>query len=107
MTISEVSVDELEPALQAGGRLIDVREVEEYVAGHVPGAELIPLGSVPSALQRFATDAPNYVICRSGARSYRACEFLSDQGLVAINVGGGMLAWVTSGRDTVAGDQPA
>jgi rhodanese-related sulfurtransferase len=107
MTISEVTVDELESALRSGSRLVDVREVDEYEAGHVPGAELIPLASVPSALDRFVPDAPTYVICRSGARSYRACEFLVDQGLAAINVGGGTLAWISSGRDTVSGDQPA
>jgi rhodanese-related sulfurtransferase len=46
------------------------------------------------------------VICRSGGRSLRACEFLADQGLEAINVAGGTMAWITSGRDFVAGDQP-
>ena len=107
MTISEVNVDELEVALGSGGRLVDVREVDEYQAGHVRGAELIPLATVPAALGRFVTDAPNYVICRSGARSMRACEFLSEQGLDAVNVGGGTLAWVASGRDVVPGDQPA
>ncbi len=107
MTISEVNVDELEHALRSGGRLIDVREIDEYEAGHVPGADLVPLASVPVALDRFATDATNYVICRSGARSLRACEFLAEQGLDAVNVGGGTLAWIASGRDVVAGDQPA
>ena len=107
MTISEVSVEELESVLRSGARLVDVREVDEYQSGHVPGAELIPLGSVPSEVDRFATDAPNYVICRSGARSYRACEFLVEQGLEAINVDGGTLAWIISGRDIVTGDQPA
>ena len=63
--------------------------------------------SVPSALDRFAADAPTYVICRSGARSYRACEFLVDQGLEAVNVDGGTMAWIISGRDIVTGDQPA
>jgi Rhodanese-related sulfurtransferase len=107
MAISEVTVDELESALQSGVRLVDVREPDEYEAGHVPGAVLVPLTTVPSALDRFAADEPTYVICRSGGRSYRACEFLADQGLVVVNVEGGTMAWIISGRDTVAGDQPA
>ena len=107
MTISEASVDELESALQAGAVLIDVRQPDEYEAGHVPGAVLVPLASVPDALGLFAPDAPTYVICKTGARSYRACEFLEDQGLEGINVEGGTMAWIISGRTTVAGDKPA
>ena len=107
MTVSEVSVDELESALQSGAPLIDDREVAEYQSGHVPGAVLIPLASVPSALDQFPSDRRAYIICRSGARSYRACEFLLDNGLDAVNVAGGTLAWISSGRPTIDGDQPA
>ncbi len=107
MAICEVSVEELESALQSGARLIDVREPDEYEAGHVPGAVLVPLGNVPAALGRFGTGETNYVICRTGGRSYRACEFLVEQGLDAVNVEGGTMAWIISGRGTVAGDQPA
>ena len=107
MTISEASVDELESALQAGAVLIDVRQPNEYEAGHVPGAVLVPLASVPETLDAFAPHGPTYVICKSGSRSYRACEFLEEQGLEAINVEGGTMAWIISGRTTVAGDQPA
>ena len=53
MAVSEVTVDELESALQSGAPLIDVREIDEYQAGHVPGAVLVPLASVPSALDQF------------------------------------------------------
>ncbi len=107
MTVSEVTIEELESALQSGATLIDVRELDEYVAGHVPGAVLVPLASVPAELARFASDSTNYVICRSGARSYRACEFLVGEGFEAVNVEGGTMAWIISGRGTVAGDQPA
>ena len=107
MAVSEVTVDELEAALQSGAPLIDVREIHEYEAGHVPGALLVPLATVPSALAQFPSDRRSNVICRSGVRSYRACEFLVGQGLDAVNVAGGTLAWISSGRDTVDGDQPA
>jgi rhodanese-related sulfurtransferase len=39
------------------------------------------------------------VICRSGGRSLRACEFLAEQGVEAVNVAGGTLAWQLSGRE--------
>jgi rhodanese-related sulfurtransferase len=107
MSVNEVTIEELESALQSGARLVDVREPDEYEAGHVPGAVLVPLASVPAALDQFAAEATTYVICKTGARSYRACEFLVDQGLDAVNVEGGTKAWIISGRGTVAGDQPA
>jgi rhodanese-related sulfurtransferase len=107
MSVSEVTIEELESALQSGARLIDVREPDEYEDGHVPGAVLIPLGTVPDALDQFATDSTTYVICKSGARSHRACEFLVDQGRDVVNVEGGTMAWIISGRGTVTGDQPA
>jgi len=107
MAILEVTVDDLEAALQTGARLVDVREPHEYESGHVPGAVLVPLSTVPTSLDQFSTDGPTYVICRTGARSYRACEFLEGQGLEGINIEGGTMAWIISGRETVAGDQPA
>jgi rhodanese-related sulfurtransferase len=107
MAVLEVTVDELDSVLKSGVPLIDVRELHEYLAGHVPGAVLVPLASVPEELDRFPPDKRAYVICRSGARSHRACEYLVDQGLDAVNVVGGTLAWVNSGRETVVGDQPA
>ncbi|MFZ4810567.1 MAG: rhodanese-like domain-containing protein [Ilumatobacteraceae bacterium] len=107
MSIQEVSVDALDAALAAGARLIDVREVHEYTEGHVPGAQLVVLGTVPDHIDAFRGDAPTYVICRSGARSLKACEFVADQGVDTINVAGGTLAWIASGRDVVGGDQPS
>jgi rhodanese-related sulfurtransferase len=107
MSVAEVTIEELESALQSGARLVDVREPDEYEAGHVPGAVLVPLATVPDALDQFPAGGPTYVICKTGGRSFRACEFLVDQGLDAINVEGGTMAWVISGRSTVAGDQPA
>jgi rhodanese-related sulfurtransferase len=107
MSVSEVTIEELESALQSGARLVDVREPDEYEAGHVPGAVLVPLATVPDALGQFPAGGTTYVICKTGGRSLRACEFLVDQGRDAVNVEGGTMAWIISGRSTVAGDQPA
>jgi len=103
MTIKEISVDELAELLEQGASLVDVREPDEYAAGRVAGGVLIPLATVPDRLDAFRSDGPTYVICRSGARSMRACEFVAAQGREAVNVAGGTLAWVESGRPIDAG----
>ena len=112
MAVEEIDVDELaermDAARQAGAelRLIDVREVSEYTEGHVPGAELVVLGTVPDNVDRFRGDGPTYVICKSGGRSMRAAEHVATHGVEAINIAGGTLAWMRSGRDIVTGDEP-
>lgn len=86
----------------AGGAfaLFDVREPHEFDEVHVPGARLVPLASVPDELAQFPTAGPVYVICRSGGRSMKAAEFLRANGVDAINVAGGTLAWLDAGFDT-------
>lgn len=103
MTVPEISVDELAPLLEEGARLVDVREPDEYAQARVPGGVLIPLGSVPDHVDELRGEGTTYVICRSGARSMRACELLAAQGVDVANVAGGTLAWIESGRDVVAG----
>ena len=98
MTIKEISVDDLAELLEQGAPLVDVREPDEYAAGRVPGGVLVPLATVPERLDAFRADGPTYVICRSGARSMRACEFVAADGREVVNVAGGTLAWVESGR---------
>jgi len=103
----EIDVEAL-AALQAQGvPIIDVREVDEYVEGHVSGAVLIPLGEVPDRVGEIPADAPVYIICKSGGRSMRAAEFLNAQGFDTTNVAGGTMAWIDSGRPVVVGGEPA
>ncbi len=103
MAIKEITVAELASELQAGARVIDVRETDEYTSGHVPGATHIALGTVPDHVDAFRGDGPTYIVCRSGARSMRACEFLAEQGVETVNVAGGTLDWVAGGREVVMG----
>ncbi len=75
-------------------RLIDVREPYEFTEGHIPEAELIPLGQLPEALARLPKEETIIVVCRSGARSLRAAQFLSGHGYQhVVNMHGGMLSW--------------
>jgi rhodanese-related sulfurtransferase len=106
MPVREITVTELDTALQSGAPVVDVRETNEYLDGHVPGAVHVALGTVPDRVDAFRSDGTTYVICRSGARSMRACEFLAQQGLDVVNVAGGTLDWVAGGRPVVTGSSP-
>jgi rhodanese-related sulfurtransferase len=93
--IHDVSVDELASALRSGNpQVIDVREPQEFAAGHVPGAVNIPLGALPSRLSKLDTAAETYVICQHGNRSRSATKLLLKAGFVQVsNVSGGTSAW--------------
>lgn len=82
--------------------MIDVREPDEWAQGHIAHAELVPLGSVPDRAAAFR-GTPTYIVCRSGARSGRACEYLGALGHDVVNVAGGMLAWTAAGFDIATG----
>jgi len=107
MPIEEITVDELAEHLAMSngtrGALIDVREPHEYVAGHVAGAILIPLSEFGDRLGEIPDAQPLHIICRSGARSMRAAEALASTGIAAVNVSGGTLGWIDSGRPLVVG----
>ena len=93
----QISVDELQADLEAEVPLIDVRERDEYELAHVPGAILVPLTQLPERLGAIPTEEPVNLICRSGARSQRAAQFLIGQGYLPRNVTGGTDAWINVG----------
>lgn len=99
----EVSLEELDAARRGGSWVIDVRESHEYVEGHVPGAELMPLRVVPARVQDLPRSRPVYVICASGGRSAQAADFLQRAGIDARSVAGGTSAWMQSGRPVATG----
>lgn len=77
--------------------VLDVREPWEYEAGHVAGVVHIPLGEVVARLSEIPADAPVHVICAAGSRSAQVAEYLTAQGMNAINVVGGTNAWQQAG----------
>jgi rhodanese-related sulfurtransferase len=88
--------------LPADAVILDVREDDEWAAGHVEGATHVPLGEVPQRLGELPDADPLYIICRSGNRSGRAVAWLGQQGIESVNVAGGMRAWAAAGRPMVA-----
>ena len=73
--------------------LVDVREVEEFETLHLEGAQNLPLSQLADIYDQLDKDQLHYVICKSGMRSARACQFLEEHGYKAINVQGGMTAF--------------
>jgi rhodanese-related sulfurtransferase len=88
------------PAAQvpADAFLLDVREHDEWEAGHVAGAVHIPLGELGARYTELGRDRPLYVICRSGVRSDRAAYALAGAGWQTLNVSDGMQGWAAAGR---------
>jgi len=90
------------------GFLLDVREDDEWRAGHAPDAVHIPLSELNSRVGEVPNDRDIYVICRSGARSAQAVAAFNNAGWTSSNVEGGMHAWEAAGRPMVseAGTDP-
>jgi len=99
----EISADELALRLQEGGVVVDVRETDEYVSGHVPGAVHVPMGQLPSRLHELDKDAPVYVVCASGNRSAAMTDLLAHHGFTAYSVATGTMGWERSGRPVERG----
>lgn len=100
---SPSSTDAIEPAearqhQTEGALLIDVREPDEWAAGHAPKARHIPLGQLEQQLGTLPRNRELLFICRSGARSAQAMATARRAGLTtARNVRGGLLAWQRAG----------
>ena len=103
MNVPEISVNDLAKKLLDGAFLIDVRELDEWITERVPEVPLIPLGEITDRLVEFPKEREVFVICRSGARSATACQFLRSNDVNAINVAGGTLAWIASGEAVASG----
>lgn len=97
VAVPSVSVAEV----PAEAVLLDVRENDEWNAGHAPDARHLPMSEITSRLDEVPDSDPLYVICRVGGRSERVTAFLRQQGYPVVNVDGGMQAWQAHGRPLV------
>lgn len=79
-------------------RVIDVRQMQEITMGTVPGAEPLPLHTLPAKVHELSREEKLVIVCHSGARSAQACMFLQQQGFSKVyNLRGGMMGWAQSG----------
>ncbi|GGR82722.1 hypothetical protein GCM10008960_07190 [Deinococcus sedimenti] len=102
--MEEVTPQEGQRRVQQGALLVDVREQNEFDEVHAEGAQLIPLSEFEARYAELPKDRELVMICRSGARSARAGEFLKAQGYDSVvNLAGGTMAWVQDGLPSVQG----
>jgi rhodanese-related sulfurtransferase len=99
--MSDVTVGAAAALVESGALLLDVREPDEWEAGHVPDASFMPMSSIPLRLGELARDRTIVVMCRSGGRSAVVTEMLRGRGLDAVNLAGGMQAWAAEERPVV------
>lgn len=105
---AEVAVSDIPAELGDDEVLLDVREDNEFTAGHAPAAVHLPMSELPARIEEVPSAERIYVICRSGGRSAQVTGYLNGQGHSCVNVAGGMQDWATAGRDMVSetGESP-
>jgi len=94
----EVTIADLAQQLDKGAYVLDVREDDEWAAGHVPGATHIPLGELEARIGEVVDGGRVWVICRSGARSQKGADILFNNGIDAVSVAGGTMGWIDAGH---------
>ncbi|MEQ6390782.1 rhodanese-like domain-containing protein [Bacillaceae bacterium S4-13-58] len=104
--VIQIDVDELKEALNDDQTIvIDIREYEEYVEGHIPGLPLIPMSEIVDVIDDFEKDREYVLVCRSGRRSHETAKFFINSGISKVkNYAGGMLAWdeaVNTGEENI------
>src|SRR4051794_27244018 len=102
-TVRDVSAEEGHDLVEAGAVLLDVREADEWEAGHAPEAVWIPMGEVQARADELPRDRRIVAICRAGSRSHTVAEALLGAGYDVVNLDGGMRAWAAD-FDVVASD---
>ncbi|MFC5801124.1 rhodanese-like domain-containing protein [Streptomyces formicae] len=95
-------------SVPADGLVLDVREDDEWAAGHVEGALHIPMSDFVARFgevtEAVAEGGRAHVMCRVGGRSAQVTQYLVQQGIDAVNIDGGMQAWDAAGRPMVTED---
>jgi rhodanese-related sulfurtransferase len=94
--------------LPAEAVLLDVREDFEWAAGHIDGAVHVAMNDIPARVAyepaAFESPTPIVVVCKMGGRSAQVTGWLNHNGIAAVNLEGGMLAWATAGRPMISDD---
>lgn len=101
MNVPTVAIDGVPDPLPDEVSVLDVREPEEWVAGHIEGARHIPLRDVPERLGELP-EGRTLVVCKVGGRSAQAVAYLAQIGHDVINLDGGLIDWQAAGRPLVS-----
>ncbi len=93
MDVTDIDPAEADRLVGAGALLLDVREDDEWAAGHAPAAVHVPMGQVADRIGELPTDRTIVCMCRVGGRSQSVAVHLAGSGFDVRNVAGGMQAW--------------
>ncbi len=100
--LHQTDVASLPAELPEGLAVLDVREPDEWAAGHIAGAIHVPLVQIPQRAPELPAGRQVLVVCRVGSRSAQATAFLQQRGIDAVNLADGMVGWMRAGRPMVA-----
>jgi rhodanese-related sulfurtransferase len=105
--IQQITAADAARRVEDGAFLLDVREPDEWTAGHAPGATHVPLGELSARVDEVPKDRPIVAVCRVGGRSGKAAQALAASGYDVVNLDGGMQAWDAAGQPVVTDDGSA
>ena len=101
----DVDVNRFEQIIKSDSvQLVDVRKLNEFREGHIPGAihiDVLTPSFLSNALAKLDKKRPCAVYCRSGKRSARAATLLAKDGFTVTNLSGGIIAWTDAKKKTV------
>jgi rhodanese-related sulfurtransferase len=97
-------VEDAAVMVRAGAVLLDVREDDEWAAGHAPEATHLPMSRLAASAGDIPSDRTIVCVCHVGARSAAVAAALSGAGWEAVNVAGGMEAWAAAGLPVIRDD---
>jgi len=100
-TVPAVGPEEAARRVDEGATLLDVREPDEWDAGHAPDAVHVPLAALAASVDDLDPGQAIVAVCRVGGRSERAAAVLLQRGYDAVNLAGGMQAWHAAGLPVV------
>ena len=101
MDVSDVDPAEADRLVLAGAVMVDVREDDEWEAGHAPVAVHVPVGQVVDRMDELPADRTIVCMCRMGGRSGSVAAHLAGAGYDVRNIAGGMQAWAALGLPVV------
>lgn len=110
--IREIALQEAEAAIQQSDVLVDVREADEFAAGHLPGAVLVPRGLLEFKLSGTPAlsgrDLKVVLYCKTSGRAALAAQTMQSMGYLNVSsIAGGFDAWAAAGKSVVKPEQPS
>ncbi len=102
--VREIESIELQQRLESGDEpiLLDIRSANELMQGMIPDSEHLPMHLLPLKIAELPKDRDIVLYCRSGARTYTACNFLMQQGYTNVmHLRGGIISWAQHGLEIV------